>query len=311
MNPNITPSKGASELPQTSPLAGEEKIRTSIEKLHRNKGVVKMFVVIKRILGFIPDRIPIELIVTKTLANAKHALRTKRTFLINYKPPLYEVENNSNVPKFISIPYEAKYGIVFVIEWPTPAPPDGIMPYDDFRKKFQALISNIILYPFREPLNIHYKFDKLTPEDINEYINKIKEGIEEAKRIEEQKMFAGFITPEWKNYPFLKGIVARNGQQFDDYIWYCKTKKGTKIFLYEPSRYWIIIGRNITPELFAKKLATILQNNRIQDTRTTMEARLYALKKILLRMAQIEETSKYAFVATKLLQENILRGDFE
>jgi hypothetical protein len=258
-----------------------------------------MFVVIKRIQGFIADRIPIELIVTATLANAKHALRTKRTFLINYKTPLYEVENNNNVPRFISIPYEAKYGIVFIIEWPTStsAPPDGIMPYDDFRKKFQALISNIMLYPFRDPLNIHYKFDKLTPEDIDEYINKIKKSIEEAKHIEEQKMFAGFITPEWKHYPFLKGIVTKHGKQFDDYIWYYKTKKGTKIFLYEPSRYWIIIGRNITPELFAKKLAIILQNNRSQDTRTTMEARLHALKKILLRMIQIEETSEYAIMA--------------
>jgi|GEM_PF-7126628 len=297
MNLNITPSKGAHALPQPSPASGED-----------------MFVVIKRILGFIADRIPIELIVTATLANAKHALKAKRPFLINYKPPLYEVENNNNVPKFISIPYEAKYGIVFVIEWPTstPAPPDGIMPYDDFRKKFQALIGNIMLYPFRDPLNIHYKFDKLTPEDVDEYINKIKKSVEEAKLIEAQKVFAGFITPEWKYYPFLKGIVVKNGRQFDDYVWYCKTKKGSKIFLYE--RYWIIIGCSITPELFARKLATILQNNRIQDTRASFEARLHALEKILQRMAQIEETREYAFAATKQIAVRKMiaqQGDLE
>jgi hypothetical protein len=57
-----------------------------------------------------------------------------------------------------------------------------------------------------------------------------------------------------------------------------------------------------------------LRNNKIQDARTSFEARLRALKKILLRMAQIEETHKYAFAATKQIAVRktiIQQGDLE
>jgi hypothetical protein len=296
MSENVTPQKGAQGPPRPSPASGED-----------------LFVVVREFKHFfsaVPE--PMKLVVVKSYKVAQHVLKLKKDFLIRYRPPLYEYQNN-DIPGFIEIPYEAIYGIVFLIDWPASLrKPDGIMPYNDFRKNFQTLISKIRLYPYRDSLTINYDFNNLLPEHIDEYINNVRACINEAKNIEAQKVFAGFITPEWKYYSFLKGIVVKNGQQLDDHVWYYKTKKGGRIFFHEPSKYWVIIGRDASPELFAKKLITILRNNKIQDARTSFEERLHALKKILLRMAQIEETRKHAFAATKRVAvRKHIEGDLE